>query len=88
MKFASISCIGLVLLYFISCSPAADESETWCDHPSRPGYENYKELATSHPWFKVYPLGDSVYAIYEPYNWQEVISYLIIGSEKALLFSR
>lgn len=78
--------LTFVLFYFISCSPSAHESETWCTHPSRPGYENFKEITTSHPWFKVYSLPDSIYAIYEPNNWQEVISYLIIGSEKALLF--
>jgi hypothetical protein len=50
------------------------------------GLKIMKSSLPSHPWFKVYPLGDSVYAIYEPYNWQEMISYLIIGSEKALLF--
>ena len=85
-KFLSIGYLSLLLLYFISCSSPPGENETWCDHPYRKGYENYKELETSHPWFKVYDLDDSVYAIYEPYNWQEVISYLIIGSEKALLF--
>jgi glyoxylase-like metal-dependent hydrolase (beta-lactamase superfamily II) len=85
-KFISTGYLSLVLLYFISCSRSPDHSSSWCSQSPRHGYENYKELPTSHPWFKVYPLSDSVYAIYEPYNWQEVISYLIIGSEKALLF--
>jgi len=31
-------------------------------------------------------LDNDVFAIYEPYQWQEVISYLILGREKALLF--
>ncbi len=73
-------------IIFISCSPKSAENEKWCDHPFRKGYEKYKEIGTKHPWFKVYPVTDNVYAIYEPYNWQQVISYLIIGSEKALLF--
>ena len=85
-KLISVVYVGLILLSFISCSPNSKESENWCDKPFRKGWENYKEIATSHPWFKVYSVGDSVYAIYEPYNWQEVISYLIIGTEKALLF--
>lgn len=69
----------------ISCAPAT-ESEKWCDEPGRKGYESYTEIATPYPWYKVYAVADHVYAIYEPYNWQQVISYLIVGSEKAILF--
>ncbi len=36
-------------------------------------------------WFEVYRVGDGVFALYEPHQWQEVISYLIVGSERALL---
>jgi len=85
-KFISTAYLSLALLHFISCSSPSKDNETWCDQPSRKEYKNYKEISTSNPWFKVYSLSDSVYAIYEPYNWQEVISYLIIGSEKAALF--
>lgn len=74
-----------VLISFISCAPA-NESEKWCDTPGRKGYENFTEIVTRYPWYKVYAVADHVYAIYEPYNWQEVISYLIVGSEKAILF--
>ena len=92
MKHTIREAQGLFLIIFIlsiilnSCSQKENKSSTWCDQPFRKGYENYKEIATRYPWFKVYPVGDSVYAIYEPNNWQQVISYLIIGSEKALLF--
>jgi len=75
----------LLLAATFSCSTKS-KTDRWCETPFRKGYENYKEIATQYPWFKVYPVGDSVYAIYEPYNWQQVISYLIIGSDKALLF--
>src|SRR5882762_5898038 len=81
-----VPCLLLLSISLFSCSAKEVKPGKWCDEPFRKGYENYKEIATQHPWFKVYPLGDSVYAIYEPYNWQQVISYLIIGSEKALLF--
>jgi glyoxylase-like metal-dependent hydrolase (beta-lactamase superfamily II) len=84
-KFLSASFLLSFILFF-ACSTKESVSGNWCDEPFRKGYENYRELVTKHPWFKVYPVGDSVYAIYEPYNWQQVISYLIIGSEKALLF--
>lgn len=64
----------------------AQAQDNWCDRPPRKGYENLKEVNTGRPWFKVYAVADNVYAIYEPYNWQSVISYLIVGQKKAILF--
>jgi glyoxylase-like metal-dependent hydrolase (beta-lactamase superfamily II) len=37
-------------------------------------------------WFEVYRVDPDVYAIYEPRQWQEVISYLVVGRQRALLF--
>ena len=37
-------------------------------------------------WFEVHKLRPNVYAIYEPGNWQEVMSYLFIGRHKAMLY--
>ncbi|MCL2564427.1 MAG: MBL fold metallo-hydrolase [Defluviitaleaceae bacterium] len=37
-------------------------------------------------WFKVVELSNRVFAIMEPFHFQEVISYLIIGKKSALLF--
>ena len=45
-----------------------------------------EEIDVGESWFKVLALPNNVYAIHEPHHWQEVISYLIIGSEKAILF--
>jgi glyoxylase-like metal-dependent hydrolase (beta-lactamase superfamily II) len=36
-------------------------------------------------WFEVLRLPNDVYSIAEPHHWQEVISFLIIGSQKAAL---
>lgn len=43
------------------------------------------QLSPEDKWFKVYKLPYDVFAIFEPYHFQEVISYLIPGSKKALL---
>jgi glyoxylase-like metal-dependent hydrolase (beta-lactamase superfamily II) len=40
----------------------------------------------SQDWFAVYRVGEGVFAICEPFQFQEVISYLILGSKGALLF--
>ncbi len=44
------------------------------------------QLPAEHDWFQVYKVAPGVTAIYEPYQWQEVISYLIEGDTVALLF--
>lgn len=74
------------ILVFAGCRQKMDESKSWCSQPLRPALQALPEIPTQRPWFKVYSVGTGVYAIAEPYNFQEVISYLIIGSEKALLF--
>lgn len=37
-------------------------------------------------WFEVYRIRPGVFAIYEPHQYEEVISYLLVGSKHALLF--
>ena len=61
-------------------------SDDWCHDLPREAYAKLKRVNVSNDWFEVYRLDNDVFAIYEPHQWQEVISYLILGSEKALLF--
>jgi glyoxylase-like metal-dependent hydrolase (beta-lactamase superfamily II) len=67
-------------------SAPAEASERWCDLLPRPGYASLERIPVSDDWFQVYKVASGVYAIYEPYQFQEVISYLILGSERAILF--
>lgn len=56
------------------------------NRPARDGWKEFKLVEQPEPWYRVYDIGDNIYAIYEPYQAQEVISYLIMGNEKALLW--
>ena len=58
----------------------------WCKSLPRPGYKNLERLQSDSGWFEVYRLRPGVLAIYEPHQYEEVISYLILGSKRALLF--
>ncbi|MDO4489349.1 MAG: MBL fold metallo-hydrolase [Eubacteriales bacterium] len=49
-------------------------------------FSDLTPVSCPDPWFKVYRLLPGVTAIFEPYHFQEVISYLIEGTDRALLF--
>jgi glyoxylase-like metal-dependent hydrolase (beta-lactamase superfamily II) len=74
-------CVALVL-------PAAVRAdlEKFCENLPRPAYAEFEKSAASNGWFEVYQVAPDIWAIYEPFQWQEVISYLIVGSKSALLF--
>ena len=61
-------------------------SDRWCQDLPRAIYADIERVTVSNDWFWVYKLENDIFAIYEPKQWQEVISYLILGKEKALLF--
>lgn len=58
----------------------------WCQALPRAAYAGLTEVPTVSDWFEVYEVGEGVLAIYEPNQWQEIISYLVLGSDMALLF--
>ena len=61
-------------------------AQSWCTHTYRPGYEALERVRVSDPWFHVFRIERDVFAIYEPFNFQEIISYLIVGAQRAVLF--
>jgi glyoxylase-like metal-dependent hydrolase (beta-lactamase superfamily II) len=59
----------------------------FCRHYPRPAYAELQRIPSAEDgWFEVYTVAEGVTAIYEPHQWQEVISYLIEGTDRALLF--
>jgi glyoxylase-like metal-dependent hydrolase (beta-lactamase superfamily II) len=62
------------------------ELPAWCSQLPRPEYGALERTSSADPWFEVWAVAAGVYALYEPNQFQEVISYLILGDESALLF--
>ncbi|CAF0861252.1 unnamed protein product [Rotaria sordida] len=58
---------------------------SWFDKLPRSQYSSLQRISISESWFQVYAIHPTVFAIYEPYHYQEVISYFIVGSKKSLL---
>jgi len=58
----------------------------WCRPLPRPEYKTLERNPVADRWFEVYKIPPGVFAIYEPHQAEEVISYLITGEKRALLF--
>jgi len=57
----------------------------WWKALPRKIYLELQKLESSQLWFEVYKINPEVYAFYEPGQFEEVISYLVVGEEKAAL---
>jgi glyoxylase-like metal-dependent hydrolase (beta-lactamase superfamily II) len=57
----------------------------WCRALPRPEYKALERVPVSDSWFEVYQPTHDVFAIYEPHQAEETISYLIVGNKRALL---
>jgi glyoxylase-like metal-dependent hydrolase (beta-lactamase superfamily II) len=82
---------ALVSLFLACLMPlllAAQSNSTpeWCRALPRPEYKALPRVLESDPWFEVYKVAPGVFAIYEPHQAEEVISYLIVGHKQAVLF--
>lgn len=75
----------LIAILMAALAPAAEKPE-WCRNLPRSAYKNLERVSVPDPWFEVYRIRPGVFAIYEPKQSEEVISYLIAGQKHALLF--
>jgi glyoxylase-like metal-dependent hydrolase (beta-lactamase superfamily II) len=59
---------------------------TWCRALPRPEYKRLERAPVNDGWFEVYRVAPETFAIYEPHQSEETISYLIVGRARAMLF--
>ena len=67
------------------CVAQAEKPE-WCRALPRPEYKTLDRVLPDEAWFEVYRVAPATFAIYEPHQAEETISYLIVGTKQALLF--
>jgi glyoxylase-like metal-dependent hydrolase (beta-lactamase superfamily II) len=78
--------VGACLVLSAAALFAQTEIPEWCRALPRPEYRNLQRVAVSDAWFEVYKVAPAVFAIYEPHQFEETISYLIVGNQRVLLF--
>ena len=57
----------------------------WYERLPRDAWSHYEKINQPDQWFEVYKLTPSIYALYEDGQFEEVISYLVLGEKKAAL---
>ena len=92
-RHAAVSWLSVVLLFIAGCqtqigTPYLTEGTFAEICEGHPGEENAKLPLSdaSDDWFQVYEASKGVYSIVEPYQFEETISHLIVGEDRALLF--
>ncbi len=82
--------IALLALAVIAPSVRAQSTSNvtpdWCRQLPRPQYKTLERQPSADPWFEVYKVAPGVFGIYEPHQFEEVISFLILGDKRAILF--
>jgi glyoxylase-like metal-dependent hydrolase (beta-lactamase superfamily II) len=85
--------IVLALFAFTIAAPTlraqssnSNATPDWCKSLPRAQYKNLERVPSADPWFEVYKVAPGVFAIYEPHQFEEAISFLILGDKRAALF--
>jgi len=78
MHLAAAVLVGLLSL--------TQEQPEWCRQLPRAAYSKLERVNVPDRWFEVYRIRPGLFAIYEPHQQEEIISYLIVGEKQALLF--
>ena len=91
--------LSVLTLSLPPSSHAQSQIPDWCKALPRPEYKTLERIKISDSWFEVYQVpgfvlanpgirndAPSVFAIYEPHQFEETIGYLITGEKQALLF--
>ena len=78
--------LAIFACLLLSASLWAQIKPDWCRALPRPEYKKLERVKVSDPWFEVYKPAPGVFAIYEPHQSEETISYLILGKKQAVLF--
>ncbi len=79
---------------FASCVPvrapapplAAGAAVRWCEQVPRTANRALERVKVASSWFDVYRVEEGVFALIEASQFQEAISYLIVGTKRALMF--
>jgi len=77
---------SLLVLMALAAWGADARAESWCDAPPAPGFSALQVVDVGDDWFKVFAMAPGVFAIHEPRQYETVTAFLVVGTERAVLF--
>lgn len=77
---------GILFALLASFANQSAQQPEWCRNLPRPEYRKLERITVPDKWFEVYRIRPGVFAIYEPNQQEEVISYIILGKKRVVLF--
>ena len=83
---ASVLSVLSLLLTFSASAQTSGYAPEWCKALPRPEYKALQRVLPNETWFEVYKVAPQTFAIYEPHQSEETISYLLVGTKQAVLF--
>ena len=86
--------IAVLMLTFTASATAEPEApelaagapDWWCNQLPRDANLLFERVDVETDWFQVHRVEEGVFALIEPNQFQEAISYLVVGAERAVLF--
>ncbi len=82
---SALSALSISLALSASAQTSAYMPD-WCKALPREEYKTLQRVLPAETWFEVYKVAPQTFAIYEPHQSEETISYLIVGTKQAVLF--
>jgi len=77
--------IAARLLLLAAFAPNAGAA-SWCDEGPGPELAALEVAGAADDWFRAYAVAPGVFALTEPRQYEGVTSFLVVGSERAVLF--
>lgn len=78
--------VGQALTFLLFLLPPGIAADSWCDAPPAPGFAGLQAMDAGDDWFEVYTVAPGVYAIHEPRQYETVTAFLVVGTQRAVLF--
>lgn len=82
----ALICLSLFFVPLVAhAQRPASVMPAWCGEHSA-AFAHLERVSSPDPWFEVYKVAPGVFAIYEPRQSEEAISYLILGTQRSVMF--
>ncbi len=85
-RIGLVAAVVAFVTFLLGPQSAPTDKPEWCRSLPRPEYKTLNRVPVDDPWFEIFQVVPQVFAIYEPHQAEETISYLILGEKQALLF--